>query len=286
MAKRTALKLSDAPDLIGAFNLVYTPQDWLIKAGYAQKGNSFRHPNSETGNFSGCVKTDANGLLRVNSLSLSDPLYTGKAGGAHDAFSTFCTLFHGGDRNAALKDAGDNLLAIGVASWNKAKRIEFAKQQLQKQPEQQQQAHAKQGEQPPRSETNTKTKAIAALLGNVTKTNLWDACISLGWKAGTDGKQPKQKHFKIAITYTLIKTAKKHNWHIVHDTGFFHIYNGAFWMELTDAEVKKLLEDAAVKMGYDKLNVWMLSLSTSCLNRQLVKAFLTNEWTPGNQLST
>lgn len=51
---------------------------------------------------------------------------------------------------------------------------------------------ATQGEQPPpigvakpqaRGETTTKTEAIAALLCTITKTDLWDVCISLDWKA-------------------------------------------------------------------------------------------------------
>lgn len=121
MAKKSALKLSDAPDLIGAFNLAYTPQEWLLTAGYAQRGNSFRHPRSESGSYSATVKDG-----RVNALSPSDPLYNNGAG-AHDAFSTYETLFHGGDRVAALKSAGDDLLAIGCVSWNKAQQIAFAK---------------------------------------------------------------------------------------------------------------------------------------------------------------
>ena len=64
--------------------------------------------------------------MRVNTLSSSDPLYTG--GGAHDAFSVFCTLFHDGDITAALKEAGNDLLAIGSVSYNKAKQIEWARQ--------------------------------------------------------------------------------------------------------------------------------------------------------------
>jgi len=119
MAKRDALKLSDAPDLIGAFNLVYTPQEWMLQAGYEQRGNSFRHPHSESGNYSATVKDG-----RVNAISSSDLLYSGGKG-AHDAFSTYVTLFHSGNRNAALKVAGNDLLAIGVVSWNKAKQAEY-----------------------------------------------------------------------------------------------------------------------------------------------------------------
>jgi hypothetical protein len=67
--RKTNMMLSDAPNLIGAFNLAYTPDEWMIQAGYDQHGNSFRHPNSQTGNFSATVKADISGVLRVNSLS-------------------------------------------------------------------------------------------------------------------------------------------------------------------------------------------------------------------------
>jgi hypothetical protein len=123
-SKREALKSSSAantlPGLIGAFNEAYTIQEILLNAGYEQKGNTFRHPNSESGSFSASVKVG-----RVHSLSSHDPLYTNGSGvGAHDAFSAFCTLFHGGDRAAALKDAGDNWLFIGGDPWNKVKQRE------------------------------------------------------------------------------------------------------------------------------------------------------------------
>lgn len=92
-------------------------------------------------------------------------------------------------------------------------------------------------------------KTIAALLSNVTKVDLVAVCQSLGWK-GAESDYPKQKHMKVAILQTLIETAKKHNWNIIHDTGFFYIYNGAYWVALEDAQVKRLLKNAAINMGY------------------------------------
>jgi hypothetical protein len=128
-ARREALKLSDAPDLIDAFNLAFTPHDWLTTYGYDQHGDSFRHPGSESGSYSCSVK-EIGGVLRANALSPNDPLYT-DGNGAHDAFSVFTVLMHGGDRNAAMIDAGDNLLAIEGVSWNKAKQREYmAKKEL------------------------------------------------------------------------------------------------------------------------------------------------------------
>ena len=113
--RREALKLDgDNPDLIGAFNAAYTVQDILVRAGYKQRGNTFRHPLSVSGSYSASVK---NG--RVHSMSSNDPLYTGGGGvGAHDAFSAFFLLFAGGELSAALKLAGEQWLSIGGESWN------------------------------------------------------------------------------------------------------------------------------------------------------------------------
>ncbi len=101
--------------------------------------------------------------------------------------------------------------------------------------------------------TLTKDSSIAALLANVEKIDLVEVCKSLGWQAGSDDKPPKEKHFKVAIVHSLIETAKKHNWRIIHDAGFFYIYNGALWVALVDAEVKQLLKDASFKMGYSEI---------------------------------
>jgi len=115
--------------LIKAFNQVYTPQDFLSEEGYDQRGDSFRHPASQSGSYSASVKEGPDGVLRVHSLSSSDPLYTGGGGGgAHDAFSTFTVLRHGHGEEfkaAAIKDAGDNYLKIGEEPWNVVKRREY-----------------------------------------------------------------------------------------------------------------------------------------------------------------
>ena len=57
--------------LIDAFNGLYSVQDILLQAGYAQRGDTFCHPASESGSYSASVKDG-----RVHSLSTTDPLYT------------------------------------------------------------------------------------------------------------------------------------------------------------------------------------------------------------------
>ena len=105
--------------LIDAFNNQHDVENILISAGYAQQGSTFRHPQSQSGSYSASVK---NG--RVHSLSTLDPLYTGGGGiGAHNAFSAFSLLFHGGDLNKALFDAGENWVKIGGESWNTHRNI-------------------------------------------------------------------------------------------------------------------------------------------------------------------
>ena len=137
MAKKAALTLpngnresspqKDFIELKNAFNEVYTPHEWMLSAGYSQRGNTFRHPHSESGSYSAACQINDKGELRVNALSLKDLLHTGKGG--HDAFGTYCTLFHGGDNAAAAIAAGKDLLTIGSVSWNKAKQREWAKRQ-------------------------------------------------------------------------------------------------------------------------------------------------------------
>jgi len=86
---------------IEAFNTAYLVEEILEQAGYDQRGDQFRHPNSESGSFSASVQN-----RRVHTLSSADPLWTGGGGvGAHDAFSVFTVLYHGGDRTKAIKDA-------------------------------------------------------------------------------------------------------------------------------------------------------------------------------------
>lgn len=105
--------------LIDAFNEAYSVGDILIKAGYEQRGNTFRHPASESGSYSATVKDD-----RVHTFSTTDPLFTDGLG-AHDAFSAFEVLYHDGIQSAAMKDAGDNWLKIESESWNKVSQREY-----------------------------------------------------------------------------------------------------------------------------------------------------------------
>lgn len=110
-ACRPARPINQRNSIINEFNATFTVEELLIQAGYAQKGTCFRHPNSNTGNYSASVK---NG--KVFTLSSSDPLYSTHA---HDAFNVFVILLNDGDRKAAMLNAGNNWLSINGVSWNK-----------------------------------------------------------------------------------------------------------------------------------------------------------------------
>ena len=102
----------------------------------------------------------------------------------------------------------------------------------------------------PISKPIAKTKAVADLLNTIEITDLIAVCHSLGWKQSNVEKEPQLKHFIVAIIDMLIKTAKANDWHIINHTGFFYIFNGAYWVVLENDEVKHLLKDAAIRMGY------------------------------------
>jgi len=126
----------------------------------------------------------------------------------------------------------------------------------------------------PKTPEQAKLSAVAALLANVEPVNLKDVCILLGWfDSGED--YPKQKHIKVAIVDTLIKTAKKNNWHIIHGEGFFYIFNGAYWVALQDAEVKQLLKSAAIQMSYTEIECRDVSFVDKLFQQAVQDGFFT-----------
>jgi hypothetical protein len=60
----------------------------------------------------------------------------------------------------------------------------------------------------PKTPQQAKVAAIGALLANIKITSLVQVCKSLGWSQDNEGKPPAQKHYKVAIIHTLIKTAR------------------------------------------------------------------------------
>ncbi len=71
-----ARKQSGKPKLIGFFNNAHRIGDLLVEANFDQDGcsDTYRHPNSKSGNFSCSVKIDAQGVERAHTLSPNDPL--------------------------------------------------------------------------------------------------------------------------------------------------------------------------------------------------------------------
>lgn len=116
-ARRAELNHTDTPNLIGPFNEYFSVQEVLLKAGYAQRGNTFRHPESSSGSYSAIVFPNG----EVFTHSTDDPLHHNDKH-SHDAFGAFTVLFAGGDLNAALKLAGDEWLLIEGVPFNQAMR--------------------------------------------------------------------------------------------------------------------------------------------------------------------
>lgn len=98
------------PPLVQLFNQCFKVEQILTDAGYDQRGNSFKHPASESGSYSASIKDD-----RVHAMSSNDPLYTGGGGGgAHDAYSAFAVLMANNDSATATKLAKEKLRSAGI----------------------------------------------------------------------------------------------------------------------------------------------------------------------------
>ena len=86
---KESLSIVEELRLIATFNQTFTPNDFLLNAEHT---------------------------LSVNELYSSGQ-------GARNAFDTFTLVNHGGDKAAALKDAGDNFLTFGDVSFNEAAKL-------------------------------------------------------------------------------------------------------------------------------------------------------------------
>ena len=126
LIKRDSIVWGQYSRPIDAFNSAYTVDEILAQHGYDFDGkHRYRHPNSESGSYSASVRDG-----RVYALSPKDPLYNADASKcAHDAFSVFCTLAHGGDEKAAIIDAGNDWLTIDGQPSNKVAQREFMQAQ-------------------------------------------------------------------------------------------------------------------------------------------------------------
>lgn len=92
---------SERASVIEAFNVAYGVDYILLAHGYKQQGKRWIAPASSTG-LAGVVKV-ARGIYSHHG---SDPLATGHA---HDAFSLYAHLEHGGDIRTAVKAAAELL---------------------------------------------------------------------------------------------------------------------------------------------------------------------------------
>lgn len=268
---------------VQAFNEAYDVDNCLLNYGYTKRGNRYLSPNSQSG-IAGVSAKDNRWFSSHASDSGIGKQSTGGCSG--DAFDLFVYYECNGNYKMALKKAGDMFTTANGLTLNKASQIEFMTQKNHPDVVTPDREPDKDGEtqQPPFDDlhklagvesfqeliadinltdaigvsleemrlTPSKTLTINNLLTHIEPTNLRDVCISLGW-VDVEDKYPNQTDIAIAIVEVLLATAKQHNWHLIHNAGYFYIYNAAYWVALEDKEVKHFLKNAAMKVGYAQI---------------------------------
>lgn len=63
------------------------------------------------------------------------------------------------------------------------------------------------------------------------------------------GEDMKEKHYQYAVVKTLIEVAKEKKWNMRNLDGYVYVYNGAYWKQHNNEDIRKFLSDAAIKMG-------------------------------------
>ena len=105
---RTYKDIPEGGGVIGAFNKAYSPTAVIAERGYKEKiPGRWLSPHSSTGTPGIIVLKGNDGLERLMCYHASDPLYSEEH--AHDAFSAWLALEHGGDLKTAVKEAAEGL---------------------------------------------------------------------------------------------------------------------------------------------------------------------------------
>lgn len=72
-------------------------------------------------------------------------------------------------------------------------------------------------------------------------------------EANTD-KKLRNKHYVVITVEKILELAKKQNWGLCKRHDFIYLFNGAYWSQLEEDELKGFLGTAAEEMGVNKLD--------------------------------
>jgi len=90
-----------------------------------------------------------------------------------------------------------------------------------------------------------------------------------------------RKHYVVHSISEISRIASKHNWDLCKMYGKFYIYNGTYWEELVEEELKQFLGKAAMKMGTPPTDTKHYSTKDELL-KQFIDAMYLKEPNPAN----
>ncbi len=117
-----------------------------------------------------------------------------------------------------------------------------------------------------------------------------------------DDVKTSQKHSLVAITKYLLEFAAAKQWNLAKVFAYTYVYNGAFWQQLDNEDMKHFLGRASVKMSFPDYDVRFYEFKDKLLKQFLSDAYLpappknpdkvlinlqnaTMEFTPGGWIS-
>jgi putative DNA primase/helicase len=84
----------------------------------------------------------------------------------------------------------------------------------------------------------------------------------------------RQKHYVFAVVKHILNLAKEKNWNLCKRFDYIYVYNGAYWRQCSKDDVRKLLSDAAIKMGMQEYNAKHYDFVDRLLKQFLSEAHL------------
>ncbi|WP_245327404.1 DNA primase family protein [Hymenobacter fodinae] len=93
---------------------------------------------------------------------------------------------------------------------------------------------------------------------------------------GPEADKLKQKHYLITVVEEVLALAERNQWGLSRKNGRLYAYNGAYWKELLEDDLRAFLQKAAEKFGVDRYDARFAPFGEQLYRQFLSSAYLSS----------
>lgn len=88
-------------------------------------------------------------------------------------------------------------------------------------------------------------------------------------------KKLEQKHYVVIVTENVLEKAKELGYHLAMNNGMIYVFNGRYWVSISESKLETLLGKCALKMGVDMIESKFFRFRENLLKQFFSCAYFT-----------